>query len=511
MLQNLKLKISLSLFCLLAIGMFLLALVIFAFWYKNITKVETAHLLHILQLEKEKFQTEQPGCKLYFADHDLKRPWANDATFCLSVVKNEEFCQSAKNCGGRQHTKSKLLAATPAGKDHIEFTGSFGQRFFFDKQPYVAVASLAVEGKAVGALALSGSLPGIYSDLRKSIKITLVYFLVNAFILTVVGFYRMVKMVIRPLEQVVQLADRSVDGSDPDNFFQLDKDEFGQLAYRLKQLIKKREEDNRALRSTVASLQSSNEELQKAKKEVVRAEKLASVGRLSAGLAHEVGNPLGVVKGYLDLLEHEDISAAECRQFAARAGREVVRMETIVGQLLDYSRQTTIRLTSVSLDAVLGELLTMFRDRKSTRKIEFIEQNAAPGVTVTADYDSLRQVFLNCLLNSIDAIEEKNGLSAGRVSVVTSLVQDQPLHQYVVVEISDNGVGIDSQQLDNVFDPFFTTKEPGKGTGLGLAVSYTLIEQFGGKMSLLNNADGGVSVFIELPCAENSLPLPSAQ
>ena len=429
MLKNLKIKISLSLFGLLAIGMFLLSLVIFALWYKNITKIEATHIQYVLQLEKDKFQSEQIGCKKFFAD---------------------------------------------------------------------------LHGKNVSALALSGSLPGMYSDLRKGIKITLVYLLVNAFILTVVGFYRMVKLVIRPLEQVVQLADRSVGVSDTDNFFRADNNEFGQLAFRLRQLIKKREEDNEALRSTVASLQSSNEQLQRAKTKVERAEKLASVGRLSAGLAHEVGNPLGIVKGYLEMLEYDDISAEECRQFAARAGNEVVRMETIVRQLLDFTRQSEIRLTSVSLDAVLSELLTLFRDRKFSRKVMFIDQGLAPGVTVIADYDSLRQVFLNCFLNSIDAIEEKYDPSAGIISVVISLGQDQAPHNYVVVTISDNGVGIDPQQLDNVFDPFFTTKEPGKGTGLGLAVSYTLIEQFGGRMSLQNNTDGGARVCIELPCADDS-------
>ena len=502
MLKNLKLKISISIFGLVLIGMLTIALVVFVFLLNSNTKLEVSHFQNLLNLEKDKLGGKQSGCQQYFVTNESKELLNRDDVGCLSVLRDGLFCGVPNDCTNNKNIQNILLKAGDSNKDLIEMKGSLWERFF-EGQSFTIASPIVNEGESVGALALSGNLQGGYFSAKDNIEITFVYIFVNAIILSEVGFYRMAKIVIRPLEQLVQLADSYDDDVIADNLFRRNENEFGQLAFRLKQMMKRIEHDNHTLRSTVDSLKTSNEELKRARIEVVRAEKLASVGRLSAGLAHEVGNPLGIVKGYLDMLEHDNVSASDCREFAARAGAEVARMESIINQLLDCSRQSKIDRKPINLDEILEDLVLMFRNRKFASRIEFMVQNLTPDISVNANYDSLRQVFLNCLLNSIDAIEEKNGLNVGEISITTSLGQKDGGSKYVIIDITDNGMGVDSEQLENVFDPFFTTKEPGKGTGLGLAVSYTLVEQFGGEMSLHNNISGGARVRIELPYSES--------
>jgi signal transduction histidine kinase len=502
MLKNLKLKISVSIFGLVMTGMLMIALIAFVFMLHSNTRVEVARFQSLLSILQQSVESEQFSDEQYVIIKEREGFLGQGDIDCLSVLKDGMFLEAPIDCTDKHNIKGGLLKVVRSGKALVEFKGGLWERFF-EKQSFIIASPIIHEGKSVGGLALSGNLQAGYYYIHTKIEITFVYILVNAIILTVIGFYRMVKLVIRPLEQLVKLSDSYDDNASTGTLFRSDANEFGQLAFRLRQLMKRIEQDNNALKHTVESLQRSNEELQQARSEVIRAEKLATVGRLSAGLAHEIGNPLGIVKGYLEMLEHDDISALECRQFATRAGDEVARMDAIISQLLDYSRQSKSELTHVNIDEILRDLVILLGCRKLSRKIDFIENYLISPVTVMADYDSLRQVFLNCLLNSIDAIEEKKDLTAGVISITISLERKDEGRRTVVIDISDNGVGVAPQQLEDVFDPFFTTKEPGKGTGLGLAVSYTLVEQFGGQMTLVNNESGGACARIELPYSYN--------
>ncbi|TKB09382.1 sensor histidine kinase [Desulforhopalus sp. IMCC35007] len=503
MLQNLKLKISFFIFGLLSIGMFTLSMVVFVLWYKDITKKEIHHAYKVLQVVTEKIQREEFSCEQFPSLlHDLTLSAGEDEV-CFEILIDGAFCAEPVGCEKKTLNKKKLMQIFATGEDLIEVSGSFFDKILLEKQSFTLTSTLSRGGEFFGGISISGSLGHVYNNIRKCVHIVAVYTLVNAIILTVVGFYRLVQLLIRPLDQLVQLANNYVSANHTDELFRRDQNEFGQLAFRLRQMMQRIEKDNLTLRSTVDSLQRTNEKLQQARSEVVRAEKLATVGRLSAGLAHEIGNPLGIVKGYLEMLQHDDISTLECRQFATRAGSEVARMDTIISQLLDYSRQSKPQLTNVNIDEILRDLVVMLRGRKLSRQIDFIENYHTSRVTVMADHDSLRQVFLNCLLNSIDAIEERSDMDTGAISITISFERKDESQPTVVVDILDNGAGIDPKQLENVFDPFFTTKEPGKGTGLGLAVSYTLVEQFGGQMSLVNNESGGACVRIQLPYRDN--------
>jgi signal transduction histidine kinase len=231
---------------------------------------------------------------------------------------------------------------------------------------------------------------------------------------------------------------------------------------------------------------------------MIRAEKMASIGRLAAGLAHEIGNPLGVVQGYLDLLGQGGISPEERKEFAGRAEQEVARVGRLIRQLLDYARPVEGAPVPLRVRALLAECMELLRHGTVPGHIEFSLCSDAEEDLVLADADGLRQIFVNCFMNAVDAV---GSLPEGMVAARCFNINEGE-RRYIRVVIEDNGPGIAKEHLESVFEPFFTTKEPGRGTGLGLAVSCALVEKWGGRMwaeSGRVDQGGGAALWISLP------------
>lgn len=252
------------------------------------------------------------------------------------------------------------------------------------------------------------------------------------------------------------------------------------------------------------SLERANTELQNAQKEILRAEKMASVGRLAAGIAHEIGNPIGIVLGYLDMLKQNDLDEDDKIDFLDRTENEIQRINTVIRQLLDLARPKNVESQSVSVHYIIQDVVEIMRMQPIMRDIVIKLALQAEDDSIWGNDDQLRQVFLNLLLNAADAIHSTENQLDGRIVVSTWIVpfSGNSRRKSLRVEFSDNGSGIDPQQLQNVFDPFYTTKEPGKGTGLGLSVSYMIIEMLGGTITAVSEADQGAAFTIELPLAE---------
>ena len=256
---------------------------------------------------------------------------------------------------------------------------------------------------------------------------------------------------------------------------------------------------NKKLRRPPPPGEKTNAKFPRHKQEMVRAEKLASVGRLSAGLAHEIGNPLGVVLGYVSMLSQENLSAEERYQFSIRAESELNRIDKLIKQLLDFSRKQSLGNEDVSVHEVLRDVVELLKIEKNTAKITFVEDLSAAHDRVRIDRDNLYQVLLNCLHNSVDAILEANRDDMGEIRVECANVPTENEKKHVVVTISDNGSGIAKDDIENIFDPFFTTKDPGQGTGLGLSVSHSIIENHHGTMSVTSQHGEGTKIAIRLP------------
>lgn len=337
----------------------------------------------------------------------------------------------------------------------------------------------------------------VYETIRHSQRLVLAFLLVNLIILTAIGLFRFHKLTVRPINRLVRLADSYSESEDARFPALPERSEFGRLSNSLSSMLQRIEQNREELHTTVHSLELANQSLRDTQQEMIRTEKMASIGRLAAGLAHEIGNPLGIIQGYLGLLGKSNIDEEERTDFSNRAEKELQRISSLLRQLLDLSRSLPAQLQQVSIHAILSELLPIMQVQPLSEGIEISSQFNAVHDTLQGDPERLRQVFLNCLLNSIDAVHAARNKS-GLIKVTTKTEPDEKL----CVTIEDNGTGISSADLANAFDPFFTTKEPGKGTGLGLSVSLTIIEDMGGQMEIESRQGEGSLVHIRLPCED---------
>ncbi len=254
------------------------------------------------------------------------------------------------------------------------------------------------------------------------------------------------------------------------------------------------EAERARLAGKVEELTAANRALAEARESLLRSEKLATMGRLAAGVAHEVGNPLGAVAGYVELARARIAAGRpdEADELLGRAAGEAQRIDRTVRDLLDFARPSAPALVAVDLAGALEGSLRLARMQARFRDVAVTVDLPAEVPRVVADEGALAQVVLNLLLNAGDAMGGSGALSiaaraeAGRV----------------LVRFADHGPGIAPEDLPRIFDPFFTTKDPGKGTGLGLAICHRIMESFGGEIAAESAAGGGASFTLAFREAE---------
>lgn len=223
--------------------------------------------------------------------------------------------------------------------------------------------------------------------------------------------------------------------------------------------------------------------------QTIQSEKLAEVGRLSAGIAHEVNNPLAVIAYAAQLLLREDVLSPSQAELVERIDSEVDRLKTLTGGLLSFSRAGETRKREVDLNEVLRDVLRLVRYELSKRSIE-LQESYESLPPLVADPNKLKQVFINLVMNATQALGRK-----GTLSIATSVVNGAE----VEARISDNGPGIPAAILPQIFAPFFTTKKEGEGTGLGLYICRTIVEEHDGRL-LAESVEGeGTSFRVVLP------------
>ncbi len=357
-----------------------------------------------------------------------------------------------------------------------------------------------------GAAAAIFSLEPVYDKIEQYNKPIFIYILINTGILTLVGLFRIFRLYLKPIDRIVRQADAYHEKEDGFFAFRREDNELNRLSSALNHMLKKIETDKKALKKAVASLEQANHDLKMAQSEVIRAEKMASVGRLAAGIAHEIGNPVGIVSGYLELLQQNDLEEQEKLDCIQRAEKETQRINRIIRQLLDLTRShPNHQRQIISVKETLEDVIEMLRMQPMMNDIQLQTQLKTDALDrVCADSDQLRQVFLNLLLNSADAIHTAAVQIAGRISISLHVTSETTpsRRSWLEIRISDNGPGVPAEHIQNIFDPFFTTKEPGKGTGLGLSVSYMIIEKIGGNLTAESDPGKGTTMTVKLPLAE---------
>lgn len=222
------------------------------------------------------------------------------------------------------------------------------------------------------------------------------------------------------------------------------------------------------------------EELQRTFEQLLQAEKLAALGELAAGIVHEVRNPLGAIKGAVEILEDELPVESPRREFSNLAKKEIERLDKLVGEFLRFARPATLSIGLNDLNEIVESVASLVQNQALSQGIS-VEKKLQPNLLkVSVDDEQIKQVLLNLAMNSLQAMP--NG---GQLVFRTFEKEEN-----CVVEVEDTGTGIEEKDLSKIFDPFFTTKE--KGVGLGLSIAYKIISQHKGEMTVTSNQNGTV-------------------
>jgi two-component system, NtrC family, sensor kinase len=247
------------------------------------------------------------------------------------------------------------------------------------------------------------------------------------------------------------------------------------------------------LAAKVAELTTANQALAEARASLIRSEKLATVGRLAAGIAHEVGNPLGAVAGYAELARGRLPPGADpqVREALERIAAAADRIDRIVRDLLDFARPSPLEVRPLAVEGAVEAAVRLASVQGRFREVQVVRDLPADLPPVLGDERHLSQVVLNLLLNAGDATQGR-----GRVEVRARRQGD-----HVHLSVSDDGPGIAPDDLPRVFDPFFSTKEPGQGSGLGLAICHSIVESMGGSIDAASPPGGGATFVVRLRAA----------
>lgn len=231
--------------------------------------------------------------------------------------------------------------------------------------------------------------------------------------------------------------------------------------------------------------------LQKAQVQLVQAEKMSSLGKLSAGVAHQLNNPLGGITLYAKLILEEYDLPEGAREDLNRVLHEAERCRDTVKELLEFARQTSHMVRPQNLNEAISRTLFLLENQSLFQNIRIERDFDTELPRVPVDIQQMNHVFMNLILNAAQAMDGK-----GTLVLTTRMHDDQ---QRVVLAIADTGPGIPANVLTHIFEPFYTTKEEGKGTGLGLSLVYGIVEDHGGRITVESEPGQGATFFVELP------------
>lgn len=497
---NIALNISILLFC----GMFLTAFMLTSLFQKLLLNLEVKKGLYTASVLEEVLcsKDNSMASKVESFHFKLRTILLNSDVSAAVVVFPDtkiyhEFGESDEKIKTlKVYAKKAFKLAEP----EVDLTGGGWGVFWKHKTELLVSAPIYQKNEKVAGLCLLIPLSKMFLNLRKLMKIIFIYILINAGILTIIGVYQISKSVVKPIHRLLKRADDYRNDNSAIIFEEKTGNEFQKLSGALNNMLGRISDDKAKLQVTVESLEVANTGLKNAQKEIVRAEKLASVGRLASGIAHEIGNPLGIVGGYLELMKDGNHPQEQKDDFIERAEKELNRIDGIIRQLLDYSRKSKETATLVYVDKVIVEVVEMVRIQPFMKNISIESSDIQKEIPVIADHGQLKQVFLNLIMNAADAL---NSLESDRDCVIK--VKSEQIDSDVVrIIIEDNGPGISPEDIGNVFDPFFTTKEPGKGTGLGLSVCFKIIEDFEGRLTVVSKEGLETEIRIDLPMANKT-------
>lgn len=348
---------------------------------------------------------------------------------------------------------------------------------------YKVTMPLYSKGGFVGVLQMRFSLDGVGHRVRTSFKILLVYVFLYGMVLFLFGVYQLNRNVLRPIRSLMASTRQVADGNLDEKVSEAGPTEISSLATSFNLMVDALRSSRQRADEHILSLQKANLELKQTRDELLRSEKMASIGHLAAGMAHEIGNPLAAVVGYLGLLKLE-LPGGRQRDIVGYADTELERIDQLVRDVLDYAKPVSDQEENLDPVQIARQAITMLDRQGVFDSVTLVDDLPGQLPNIWMVPHRLLQVCINLLVNARDASP-----SMGEVRV-SGGANDMS----VWVAIADEGQGIPDSNLRYIFDPFYTTKAPGKGRGLGLAVCHRVVDEVGGAIEVQSKLGAG-SVF----------------
>ncbi len=379
------------------------------------------------------------------------------------------------------HTDWKLAnKIEPEAQSKVNFTREIITSVYSDKiygEIIETVAPVEIAGKRWGVMKIGFDAETLLAKLRE-----FYFILLFSTLLVITGallaLYIISGRLTRALSELVEILDN----------LDLDFEQTGKKTKRTNEtefLYNKFEQMRKRL-------QRSREELLQAQKQIYQAEKLASIGRLASGVAHEINNPLNGIKSCLYAIEKNPENRERTSEYLKLINEGITNIELIVKKLLGFARQKGKSDEEINIRENIDKVLSLLEYRLKQKKINLV-RNYVSEARVKADAQLLQEVFMNIIINALDAVEENGEIA----------IEIRAEKKNAVVEISDDGIGIPEEDFDKIFDPFYTTKEPGKGTGLGLSVSLGIIDNMGGSIKVESARGKGSKFSIIIPLSKD--------
>lgn len=337
-----------------------------------------------------------------------------------------------------------------------------------------------ITGDIIGILYV-GILEDKFTDMRRTAILIFLGIALAGVIAAFIVSYFLANGILKPIQRLVFASEKLAQG-DLSFRVELDsKDEIGELA--------------KTFNLMAESLKDRDEKLKKhAQQKIMESERLATIGQLAAGVAHEINNPLGGILIYSHLLlENLDENDPQ-RENLEKIVTQATRCKGIVKGLLDFSHQTEPKIVLVDGNELLSKALSLLENQTIFQNINIVKDLSSSSLPAMADGAQIQQVFINIILNAAEAMGGK-----GDLHIFSRMTEDKAYAEYV---IRDTGCGISEENIERLFEPFFTTKEVGHGTGLGLAISYGIVQRHKGTIVVESQVGKGTSFTIRLPIAK---------
>ncbi|MDD2540127.1 MAG: ATP-binding protein [Desulfuromonadaceae bacterium] len=364
--------------------------------------------------------------------------------------------------------------------------GSFIQP---DGSGVISILTVMRNGQAVGKAGLLLSLASEKARLNRTQQMLMAYFVLDFILLLGLGSFVLTRIVVNPINRLLTATEKITGGQYGQKLHVSGSAEIARLATAFNEMVATLITKDHQVTEQMAALENANCEIRQAREESIRTEKMASIGLLAAGMAHEIGTPLASIMGYAELTAGEQPDNAAIQDYARRITEDCSRIDRIVRGLLDYSRPRISGEENADVRNVVSSVLDLMTQQGVFKQLNLNLKIEEELLFARCDQYQLQQVVINLLLNSRDATPDGGTIEirAGREEA------------HVRLDVVDSGTGIPHESMKHIFDPFFTTKPPGKGTGLGLAISARIIEGFGGRISATSSIGKGSCFTVWLP------------